>query len=115
MDDLRQRMRAASVPFRVRAMPPREWQRFYAARPVRGKAEAEDAWADRYYRWVTELVSASVTDPAMTPEQVDQLVQVLSGKQWDDLSEACWAINGHSVSIPFSAAASALIAPTAPK
>lgn len=115
MQQLRERMHAAEVDFRLRAIPPRIWAAFYAARPVRADDEDEDAWRGRWFGWLCDLVSRCAVDPQMTADQVAELCDVLSGQQWDELTEATWALNGQKVSVPFSAAASALTSPSVAK
>ena len=108
MEAIRGEMTAAEIPVRLRALPAREWSAYAARRPLaRTEDEPEDAWRSRWYVWTAGLISHCAIDPEMTVEDVDQLVDVLSGVQWDELSTAAWALNEQRVAIPFSAAASA--------
>lgn len=117
MEDLRARMVASAVTIRLRALPAPVWGQLYAERPIRAKdsGESEQAWRDRWYAWVADLVSRCAIDPVMTVEEVGQLVDVLSGVQWDELSNAAWLLNERKVEIPFSAAVSALTQDSAAK
>jgi hypothetical protein len=116
MEALREQMQAARVTFRLRAMSALDWAAFASTRPApRKDDEDEVVWRGRWYAWVSELVSRCAVDPEMTTAQVGQLVSRISGTQWDELSNAAWAINERTVQIPFSAAASALTRTTAPE
>jgi len=109
MQALREEMTAAEIPVRLRALPALEWANFAATRPApRKDDESKDAWLARWFAWMAELVSRCAIDPVMTVEQVGQLVDHLSGVQWDDLSNAAWSLNEQRVKIPFSDAASGL-------
>lgn len=110
MQALEAEMRAAEQAFELMAMPSKKWSDYYGTRPERTKDEADEAFKDRWFLWVCELVARSVTGPVvMTAEQVAELCDVLSGGQWDQLSEAAFELNSGQVAVPFSVAASALI------
>lgn len=107
---LETQMAEATTSFTLEAMHPKAWADLWAARPLRKDEEDEQAFLDRWFGWVCTVVARSVTGPVvMTPEQVGQLCDVLSGGQWDELSETSFALNGERVTVPFSAAASVLI------
>jgi hypothetical protein len=106
MEALRKEMAEHEIQFQLRALPAVQWRRFMASLPQRGKDEAaEDYASKKFYPRVAELVSRCCVDPVMTPEQVDQLVDVLSGGDWDSLSTAVWGLNDDREGIPFSVAA----------
>lgn len=108
--ELERQMADASAEFRLRAMAPLEWTRFLRTQPTPSKDESEEDWDNRWYEWTLSLVAAVCYEPAMTPEQVGQLVPNLSASQWANLADAAMALNSRRESIPFSAAASALTA-----
>lgn len=113
MRDLETQMAEATTTFTLEAMHPKAWSDLYNARPQRGKDEGEEDWNVRWFAWICEVVARSVTAPvAMTAEQVGRLCDVLSGGQWDELSNAAWGLNAERVAVPFSVAASALIPPS---
>ena len=114
--DVRQRMQAATVTFRLQRIHPRAWTTFYAGRPMRDLVEeSEDAWNDRWFDWLTDLVARTCIDPVMTAEQVATLVDQLNAESWSELSEAAWALNTGKVSVPFSVAVSATTQNSGPK
>lgn len=109
MQALREQMQASEVTIRLRAMPALEWSRYAGTRPdPPGEGEDREAWRTRWFAWVVELVSRCAIDPEMSAGDVTTLVDRLSGAQWDELSNAAWAVNEGTPKIPFSAAASAL-------
>lgn len=108
IEALREQMRGSEVAFRLRAIPARDWTPLYGASPIRKDGEAEDLWNARWFAWLAEVVSRTLVEPAMTPEQVGQLVDGLPASSWRTLSDAAWGLNTGEVSVPFSAAASAL-------
>lgn len=106
MEALRKEMSDNEVTFRLRALPALEWSRFKAELPQRGKDESPADFASkRFYPIIAALVSRCCVDPEMTPDQVNQLVDVLSGGDWDALSNAAWTINEDREGVPFSVAA----------
>lgn len=108
MQQLRAEMADAEVPFALRALEPRDWERFYGTMPVRKEGEAQDTYSDRWFDWVCELVARTCVDPVMSADQVKALVPNLSSAQWNELSNGAFRLNAGKVSIPFSDAASAL-------
>lgn len=110
MRALETQMAEATTSFTLEAMHPKAWADLWAARPTRAADEEDEAWQERWFAWVCLIVSRSVTGPVvMTAEQVAQLCDVLSGGQWDELSNTAFGLNGERITIPFSAAVSALI------
>jgi len=108
MDELREQIKAAERPFRIHALPPREWSKFMDSKPVRGKEQPDDEWTDLWHEFMCRMVSVTCLDPPMTPEQVDRLCAKLSDSQWTDLTNAAWGLNSEREQVPFSVAASAL-------
>lgn len=106
--DLQAAMEDSRTDFHLRAMPGKQWNKFKFLEPVRAKDEDIDAYTDRFYAWMCQLVALTCVDPVMTAAQVDQLVDQLPGSSWDALSGAAWGLNSGAVAIPFSGAASGL-------
>lgn len=111
---LREEMRPWTPTFLLRALPPKPWREYLALMPGDPKNDAErGTWDERYHAWVCEMVALTCYDPVMTAEQVDELHGKVSGGQWKDLTNAVYALNAERQNVPFSAAASAMIASTA--
>lgn len=116
MRDLEKQMQGATHTFTLRAMKARAWSDFYGARPTtKTEGETDQQFADRWFAYFCDLVSRCCVDPEMTTEQVGELVNVLSGGQWSELSDAAWNLNANGVAVPFSAAAFVLTPSDEPK
>jgi len=97
---LAERMKAATVAFKLRAMDGKKWDALYAVLPLQGKDESAEDYAPRKFAWVAEMVAQTCVDPVMTPEQVAKLVDRLHGLAWDRLSLKCWVLNQGEVEAP---------------
>jgi len=106
MAELAEQMADSEVAFSLRALPPRQWLRFHATYPVKGKDETDDDYSDRLYEWGCKAVAMTCVEPVMTPEQVDELVPLLSTQQWMSLQNRSIMLNTGEVTVPFSVAAS---------
>jgi hypothetical protein len=137
MRALQDEMRAATVTFWLRALPPRQWQALEAAHPPRkgddGKVLDRDSLmgvnVDTFFRAV---VPPSVYEPALDPFDWALLLGEvcsscgvaegqphtdacegpsggLSQRQYDELASAAWLLNRVQVDIPFSRVASRMI------
>jgi hypothetical protein len=112
MDALRDDMRAATAEFRLRARPAREWSDFFATKPEQDASQDKVVFEDAWHAWLCQMVADTCYQPTMTAGQVDKLSKKLSGNQWTRLTDAAWAVNAQQQSIPFSAAASAVLQAT---
>lgn len=101
-------MADAQVVFKLRADSAKGWSDFVATKPLRQKDEDQKAYDERWFGWMCQLIARASVDPALTPQQVAQLCDVLSAGQWDELGNGAWNLNARSVAVPFSLAASAL-------
>ena len=99
-------MREASVDFRLRALPAREWSKFWAHFPTREEKEADDAFEARRWPFFAEIVSLTCADPAMNLEQVGEFAGFVHASAWNALANACLNLNMGEVDIPNSVAAS---------
>jgi hypothetical protein len=110
IESLRDQMRQSAATFTFRAIHPKAWSDLVAAHP--GRKDTFEAFDQ------TTLPPAAIAacgiDPVMTPADVDELLTVLNAGQRDDLFEAAWRVNTKSLDIPFSAAASRVLADTEP-
>jgi len=98
-------MRAASAPFRFRALPRSRWD------ALRKRFEDESANSGYNLEALAgPLVAASCVAPVMTEAQVDALREVISHGQFQELFGAAWDVNTGAVDVPFSLIASAALA-----
>ncbi|MFF0823065.1 hypothetical protein ACFYUR_22110 [Micromonospora haikouensis] len=111
MEALRSEMLAHTYRFRLRAMTRPRWHAFVAEHPPRPDGDQVDA-RDRVRGVNVEtffpaLVRESVVDPQLDAGEWDRLIgEVLTDRQFDELSTAAWSLNRGEVDIPFSPAAS---------
>lgn len=100
---VRERMRKSETEFRFRALGEKIWSDLLAAHPG-GKGQSFDP--DTFPK---ALISAAAIEPAMTPDQVTELFEVLNQGQRDELWQAAFEVNTEATSIPFSVSASAML------
>jgi hypothetical protein len=98
--EVAERMKAATVDFKLKAMDGKKWDAHYAILPLKAKDESAEDYAPRKFAWVAELVSLTCVDPPMSAGQVAELVDRLHGSAWDKLSNTCWALNAGDVEVP---------------
>lgn len=104
--DARDRLRASEVEFRLRYVGDRAYSDLLAAHPPANDKEAFDS-----VTFPRALIAASCVDPVMTEKQVLALFEVINQGQVKDLFDAAWEVhNASTAPIPFSLAASALLA-----
>lgn len=115
MADLEKQMRAATRTFRLQGLPRSKWRELLKAHPPREDSpEDQQAEFNRDTFGVAAL-AACCTMPTITPAQAEKLVDVLTDGQWTELFAHIWTMNTGRVEIPFSLAASAIRAGSAPK
>lgn len=102
---LREKMRAAEVPFLLRYIGDEAYSDLLAAHPSANPQEAFDSQT-----FPRALIAASCVDPVMTEKQVIDLFKVINQGQIKDLFDAAWDVHNSSSVVPFSLAASALLA-----
>ncbi|HTI26188.1 MAG TPA: hypothetical protein VL652_34685 [Kutzneria sp.] len=121
MRALEEQMAQATVVFRLRALPRREYNELYAAHPPRLDADGKPDRLDGAYGYNTltfwpALVAASLVEPLLDAEVLDTLLQdQLSDAQFDALAGAAIVVNRGEVDVPFSPGASAMLRSSAPE
>lgn len=98
-------VREAEEPFTFRYIGDRAYSDLMAAHPSDNDQEAFDS--DAFPR---ALVAASCVQPKMTEDQVADLFEVINEGQIKQLFDAAWEVHNASDIVPFSLAASALLA-----
>lgn len=111
MEELRRQMLEETTSFRLRAMPKPRWRAFCADHPPRQDEAGEVDERDRAIGVNVEtfydaLIRESVVDPVLDGEDWSALLAVLTDRQFQDLTEAAWALNRREIDVPFSPAAS---------
>ncbi|MGW0626421.1 hypothetical protein [Streptomyces sp. NPDC002758] len=102
---VREQVKAAEVPFLLRYIGDRAYSDLLAAHPS-GKDE-ELFNSDTFPR---ALIAASCADPVMSEDQVGDLFEVINEGEIKKLFDAAWDVHHASDVVPFSLAASALLA-----
>ncbi|MGO1562116.1 MAG: hypothetical protein ACTHW7_09840 [Actinomycetaceae bacterium] len=116
--DLEAQMHAASVTFRLRALPRNVWAQHVAENPLGDKPTEEDkrfgADSASFFADILPLSIVSVTDadgekvefdPAT---EFDPLIEQMTDAQYNQFANAAFILNRGSVDVPFSRAASAI-------
>lgn len=98
-------VREAEEPFKLRYIGDKAYSDLMAAHPSNDDNEAFDSEA-----FPRALVAASCVEPVMSEEQVTQLFEVINEGEIKKLFDAAWDVHNSSDVIPFSLAASALLA-----
>lgn len=97
LDDVRARMREATVTFTFRALGHIPYSRLIAAHPApSGDEEAYDPGT-----FLPALLAACCIDPPMTPPQVTDLLGMLNDGQARQLFGAALAVNEEPSPLPF--------------
>jgi len=114
IEALEAEMRASTYPFRLRALPRREYRAFKAKFPPRTN-EAGDVVEKRDQivdfdadAGAPTLIRSSIVDPELDDAAWATLEESLTDRQYDDLFTAAWLLNRGDVDVPFSRAASRL-------
>jgi hypothetical protein len=108
LDAVRERMVDATVDFHLKALPARPWALFYSGMPARKEAESDEEWEPRIFAWQADMVSRVCVDPAMTADQVGELVDIIHARSWSVLANAAFMVNMGGIDIPNSVAVSDL-------
>ncbi|MFE4697291.1 hypothetical protein ACFRIC_09375 [Streptomyces sp. NPDC056738] len=97
--------RASEEPFTFRYIGDRAYSDLVAAHPSDSPQEMFDS-----VTFPRALVAASCVQPKMTEEQVVELFEVINEGEIKKMFDAAWDVHNASDVIPFSVAASALLA-----
>lgn len=115
IEAIRAEMEEATVDFRLRAMTRIAWRDFIAEHPPRKVQGGGIDERDKYIGVNTDtffpaLVKRSVVAPELDAEDWQLLLdEKLTDRQFDELSNAAWALNRREVDVPFSSAASRIL------
>lgn len=101
---VREQIKAAEVEFVLRYIGDKAYSDLLAAHPSDNDNELFNA------DFVKALIAASCVDPVMTEQQVAELFEKLNQGEIKRLFDAAWDVHNSSEIVPFSLAASALLA-----
>ncbi|MFE7954375.1 hypothetical protein [Streptomyces sp. NPDC057413] len=103
--ELREQIKAAEVPFTLRYIGDRAYSDLLAAHPSDNDDQLfNDATFPR------ALIAASCVDPVMSEDQVADLFEVINEGEIKKVFDAAWDVHHSADVVPFSLAASALLA-----
>lgn len=105
LKQVREEAREAEEPFTFRYIGDRAYSDLMAAHPADNDNEAFNS--ETFPR---ALVAASCVEPAMTEDDVTELFEVINEGEIKKLFDAAWEVHNAADVIPFSLAASALLA-----
>ena len=102
--------------FRLRGIPSSAWQELLKKHPPREDDEQDQQAEFNRKTFPVAAVAACCAMPKMTVAQAEKLVdEKLTDGQWNTLFAHVWNMHTTAVDIPFSLAASALLAGSEPK
>jgi hypothetical protein len=116
IEEVRQEMEEHSIIFRLRALPRPKWKEFIAEHPPRKNEDGSVDDRDRFIGVNVEtlfpsLIRISTVEPELDDEDWELLLdEALTDRQFDTLADAAWGLNRKEINIPFSRAASKILA-----
>lgn len=116
MEAVRERMKAHTVKFRLRAVPRRRWTALVAEHPPRPGVERDTVMGLNEETFFEAMVRECTVEPDLDDKDWATLLdEALSDAQWGVLTNAAWAVNARDVDVPFSRAASRILQTSAPE
>lgn len=103
--ELREQARESEAEFTFRYVGDEEYSSLMAVHPSTNKEEAFDSES-----FPRALIVASCVDPVMTDDDAKALFKVINQGQIQSLFDAAWDVHNSASLVPFSLAASALLA-----
>jgi hypothetical protein len=107
--DLEDEMRDHTHVFALRALPRKAFRDLVEAHPLREDNSDDKAFGVNMATFPVPLIAASCTDPVMTAEQVEELLEVLTEGQMLELFMTALQLNRAKVDVPKSFAASEVL------
>lgn len=105
--DLEAEQDAASHEFKIQALGRSQWVKLAEAHPPTAEDKANDL--DYCATFPPAAIAACCADPEMTPAQVEQLLEVISTRQFLNLWNTVLSVNIGADDLPKSAAATAVL------
>jgi len=105
MNALRDEMADSQVDLRLRALKNVAWMQLLTDHAPRKDNEGDAAVGFDQSTFFTDMVRASIVDPALDDTEFEALIDALNSRQFDEVSNVAWALNRGEVRVPFSALA----------
>lgn len=105
LEQLREEMRDATLTFKIRGLPQRQYTELLAQHPPR-KDDKRDALLGMNIDAVVEqLIRQGTVEPELDDDDWEQLLgDVINVATYEQLTNAAWSVNNKDVSAPFSPA-----------
>lgn len=108
--ELEAEMDKTTLPLTLRALPRHEWMKLVRAHPERDGNDEDKTLGVNADTFFDDLIIQSVVGPeGLTEEKVSQLLDSMSGAQYEKVSTAAWFLNRKDVDTPFSPHASRIM------
>lgn len=100
--ELREQMEDASIEFRIRALPRREFTKLITENPAREDNKHDAVLGMNIDEVVEQLIRRGTEEPELDAADWEILLgDVLNQATYKQLTNAAWSVNEHDVSIPF--------------
>ena len=106
IEELEAQMQESTYDFRLRALSRTAWHALLAEHQPRPGEDADKNIGVNTATFFASMIRACLVKPELTEEQWAQLLEKITDRQFDSLSDAAWRLNRRDVAVPFSAAAS---------
>lgn len=102
MAELREQMDDASLTFKIRALPDREFTRLVADNPARDGNKHDLVFGANLDEVVEQLIRRGTEEPELDAADWEVLLgEVLNKATYEQLTNAAWSVNKQDVSVPF--------------
>jgi hypothetical protein len=100
---LKEEMADASITFKIRALPDREFTKLVAEYPARKGNKPDEVLGMNIDDVVEQLIRRGTEEPEMDGGDWEKLLgEVLNKATYEQLTNAAWSVNRQDVSVPFS-------------
>jgi hypothetical protein len=102
LDELRDEMRAASITFKLRALPRREYTQVVAQNPPREGEKADALLGMNIDEVIEQLIRRGTEEPELDAADWEVLLgEALNQATYAQLTDAAWSLNTRDVTTPF--------------
>jgi hypothetical protein len=102
LDELREEMREATLEFVIRGLPRRKFTELVQANPAREGDKADALLGFNVDEVVEQLIRQGTESPVLDADDWQTLLgDTLTDAQYEQLTNAAWAVNKRDVTVPF--------------
>ncbi|WP_372672971.1 hypothetical protein [Amycolatopsis kentuckyensis] len=106
---LEKEMAESTIILRFRALKRTAWLELLAAHPPRKDNAADKSMGINGPAFFAALIPLSLVSPALEPDDLAALLEVITDAQYAQIENTVWALNRNDISVPFSFTASQTI------